>query len=256
MKQMLRVENIAFSFGKKEVFRSVSFQLEKGQLCALFGPNGAGKTTLLKCVAGLHPVAQGKIRIGDEDIGFFTAKRVARTISYVPQEHRITFPYPVKDVVLMGRTPYLGSLAGPALNDTEATRTSMELVGITDIADRPYTRLSGGQRQLVLLARALAQDTPVMLFDEPASNLDFKNQLLIWNLMRTLAFRGKAVLVCTHDPNHVLWFCNKVIVMNEQGNVIADGRPGKKLTGDMLNMLYGDICQIATVKNRQTVVPT
>lgn len=255
MRLLLNAENISFHYREREVFKSISFQVGEKQLCGLFGPNGAGKTTLLKCLAGFHHITGGRITTAGHDMAMLTPGQIAKIVSYVPQEHQITFPYLVKDVVMMGRTPHLSSIFGPSSEDIEIALKTMELTGIMHIADQPYTHLSGGQRQLVLLARALAQDTPIMLLDEPASNLDFKNKVLIWNLLETLARQGKAILVCTHDPNHVLWYCNKVIVLNEEGHIIVNGRPGEKLTGNVLKKLYGDICQVGSVNTVQTVVP-
>ncbi len=143
----------------------------------------------------------------------------------------------------MGRTPYLGGIRGPKGEDREMAWSAMEEIGITELSDRPYTQLSGGQRQLVLMARALAQDTPVLILDEPTSALDFKNQMKVFEILRTLAAKGKLILACTHDPNHVKWFCDQVLVLKE-GEVMARGAVSDTLTQPCLEGLYGQICQL------------
>jgi len=251
---MLKVENLHFEYSGFKVLEDISFDVEKGQLCALFGPNGTGKTTLLKCIAKLLNYGKGNVSIENEDINKKKAVEIAKLIAYVPQEHKPPFPYLVKEVVLMGRTPHMRGVFGPSENDTRAAIEAIEMIGITDIADRPYTALSGGQRQLVLLARALAQGTKVLLLDEPTSNLDFQNQIKIWRIIKELTRNGVTALTCTHDPNHVMWYCDKVIVLGSDG-VVANGRPANALTDGILNEIYGDVCDVKSFGGMQMVVP-
>lgn len=253
---MLSVENLYYSYGEVEVLKNVSFQVGKGQLCALFGPNGTGKTTLFKCITKLlDSKRRGDILIGKKNIEKMNINEVAKLVTYVPQEHKPSFPYMVKEVVLMGRTPHMGGFFGPSVRDIDATVKAMEMAGITHLADRLYTNLSGGQRQLVLIARAFAQDTDVLLLDEPTSNLDFKNQVVLWNTIRDNTVKGKTTLICTHDPNHVFWFCDKVIVLGKEGSVIAEGSPAEVLNKDMLKEIYGDLCDVKQLFNKSVVVP-
>lgn len=252
---MLKVEDLHFDFDGFEVLKDISFSVKKGELCALFGPNGTGKTTLLKCIARLLNYDRGDVLVENEDLNRMKATEIAKLIAYVPQEHKPPFPYLVKEVVLMGRTPHMGGTFGPSKSDTRAAIEAIETIGIVDIADRPYTALSGGQRQLVLLARALAQGTKILLLDEPTSNLDFQNQIKIWRVIKELTGNGVTALTCTHDPNHVMWFCDKVVVLGSNG-IVANGSPAEALAGGTLNEIYGDVCDVKSFGDMRMVVPT
>lgn len=243
MKHAIIFQNMSFSYDRVQVLRSVSGEISPGGITALFGPNGSGKTTLLKCLAGLLPVKQGNIAILDHNIKKLSAKAIGRLIAYVPQEHSVSFPFSVEEVVLMGRTPHLGGVMGPRREDTLIAYSAIESIGIDSLTKQPYTELSGGQRQMVLIARALAQDSPIIILDEPTSALDFKNQLRVWSMMRKLKENGKTIVACTHDPNHVLWFCDQVFVLNE-GTILANGVAEEILSKQMLRTLYGDVCQV------------
>lgn len=251
---MLKVENLHFEYCGFKVLRDISFDVEKGQLCALFGPNGTGKTTLLKCIARLLKYEKGNVLVEGENINKIKAVEIAKLIAYVPQEHKPPFPYLVKEVILMGRTPHWGGSFGPSKKDIKAAIDALEMIGIGHIADKPYTALSGGQRQLVLLARALAQGTKILLLDEPTSNLDFQNQIKIWRIIKELTQRGISALTCTHDPNHVLWFCDKVIVLGHNG-IIANGSPANALTEETLNKIYDGVCSVKNFEDMRMVIP-
>lgn len=245
----LSFQNIVFSYGDQEALHGVSAPVEAGRITALFGPNGSGKTTLLRCLAGLTRPKSGSIRIQGQDIRRLSPKQVGRLVSYVPQEHGVSFGFTVEEVVLMGRTPYLGGIQGPTAADCQAAGEAIDAVGIEEIRGKPYTDLSGGQRQLVLIARALAQRSPVIIMDEPTSALDFKNQILVWKQLCALRQGGKTVLVCTHDPNHVLWFCDDVLVLH-QGNILTAGNVKELMTPELMEKLYGSAC---TIRNGSVV---
>ena len=247
---ILSFENVCFSYGRQEILKDVSSEISTACITAVFGPNGSGKTTLLKIIAGLLRPVHGKICVNGKDIVNMSPGARGRLVSYVPQEHSLSFAYSVTEAVLMGRTPHLGGVIGPGKDEIELTKQALEAVGISDIADKPYTELSGGQRHLVLIARALAQGSDVMILDEPTAALDFKNQVIVWNKLKELRDCGKTILVCTHDPNHVTWFCDDVIVIKD-GCVIQKGSAKLLVNDDMMNELYGSIC---TVKN-EIVLP-
>ena len=243
MNHAIVFQNMSFSYDCIQILRSISGEILSGGITALFGPNGSGKTTLLKCLAGLLPVKQGNVTVLDHNIRRLSTKEIGRLMAYVPQEHSVSFPFSVEEVVLMGRTPHLGGVMGPKHEDMLIAHAAIESIGIDSLIKQPYTELSGGQRQMVLIARALAQDSPIIILDEPTSALDFKNQLRVWRIMRKLKEDGKTIVACTHDPNHVLWFCDQVLVLNE-GTILANGAVQEILSKQMLSTLYGDVCQV------------
>ncbi|WP_456471640.1 ABC transporter ATP-binding protein [Methanocaldococcus sp.] len=251
---MIKVENLSFNYVDFEVLKDISFEVNQGEICAIFGPNGAGKSTLFKCIVGFLKPNKGRILVDGKDIINLSPKERAKILAYVPQEHKPSFPYLVKEIVLMGRNPHL-SLLGPKKEDYEIAYKCLRQVGIGHLADRVYSNLSGGQRQLVLLARALAQETNIMLLDEPTSALDFKNQLKIWDILKKLKESGITIIVTVHDPNHVLWFCDKVIILNK-GEILDIGSPLEVLNENNIKKLYGDICSIKNIENLKVILPT
>lgn len=251
---MLRVENLSFSYGSAQILDEVGFELRPHELSALFGPNGTGKSTLFRCILG-HLTRTGGVHVSGQDASGLSAAQLARLVAYVPQEHRPPFPYRVREMVLMGRTPHLGGVFGPSRHDKQKADEAMERIGVSDVADRSYTTLSGGQRQLVLLARALAQDTPVLLLDEPTASLDFGNQVLLWQTVRSLVAEGRTALICTHDPNHVLWFCDRAIVLGRDGRIREDGPSESVITDDLVSALYGEVGEVSSALGRQVVLP-
>jgi iron complex transport system ATP-binding protein len=238
-----RFQQICFSYGEHEVLHNVSAEVESGKITAVFGPNGSGKTTLLRCLAGLSRPTSGEVLVNGLSLYNMNPKERSRRLAYVPQEHVASFAYTVAEVVLMGRTPHLGGIPGPKESDYLAAQEALNAVGIEDLANRAFTELSGGQRQLVLIARALAQETPIIIMDEPTSALDFRNQLLVWRKLGKMKSVGKTVLVCTHDPNHVIWFCDSMVCLQD-GVVIADGSTAELMNGELMERLYGSVCLI------------
>lgn len=241
----LTVRGLSFAYGDRQVLDGVDLDLVPGQLCALFGPNGSGKTTLYRCILGYlsHP---GTVALDGVDLTRVGPGEVSRRIAYVPQQHSNPFPFTVLDMVLMGRTPHLGGIFGPRRRDVAACLDVLEQVGLRGESDRLYHTLSGGQRQLVLIARALAQDCRVMLLDEPTASLDFGNQMLVWRTIRSLAQEGRTLLVCTHEPNHVLWFCDRVVALGRGGRLIADGLPDQVITSELVSTLYPSVGAVST----------
>ncbi len=243
-----------FRYGSFPVLSGVSFSVGKGELCGLFGPNGSGKTTLFKCCLRFLHAERGRVMVHNEDISRCNIEHLARLVAYVPQEHKPPFPYLVREVVLMGRTPHLGGFFGIRRRDREIAMDALATLGISDLADRPYNQLSGGQRQMVLMARAIAQDTPLLFLDEPTSALDFQNQMRIWEIMRDVAGEGKTILACSHDPNHVAWFCDRVVVVGD-GTVVAEGPPEDVISEAVLGEIYQDVCSVRMLDGVQMVMP-
>ena len=246
----LEVRELSFRYGNRPALNRASLSVAPGVVCGLLGPNGSGKTTLFKCCLNFLRSAEGEVRVDGRPTARLSPAALARLAAYVPQEHRQAFPFPVRDVVRMGCAPHRGGLSdlsglfGWRARTAQAARLTedaMRRVGIAHLADVPCNQLSGGQRQLALIARAVAQSTPLMLLDEPTSALDFQNQMEVWNTLRQVAARGVAVVVCCHDPNHILWFCDQVVLM-KSGRVLASGEPRAVLHDEALTTLYGDTC--------------
>ncbi|KKG14671.1 iron ABC transporter [Methanosarcina sp. 2.H.T.1A.6] len=251
---MLRVRDLHFSYGAVPVLNGISFHVREGELCGLFGPNGSGKTTLFKCCLNFLKLKQGTVHMCGRDVSKLSIREMAKIVTYVPQEHKPPFPYLVNEIVLMGRTPHLGGIFGIPHRDRMIAIDALDTLGIADLAERPYSQLSGGQRQMVLMARSIAQDTPLMFLDEPTSALDFQNQMRIWKIMRKIVESGRTIIACSHDPNHVAWFCDRVIVVGNSG-VIADGDPAEVINEQTLGQIYHNTCTVQTVEGVRIVMP-
>lgn len=224
-------------------------------MCGLLGPNGCGKTTLFKLCMNFLKYSKGEILVDGRNIKNKSIEEMAKLIAYVPQEHKLPFPYLVKEVVLMGRTPHLGGVFGICDKDKQKAVDALEMLGIMHLANKSYSELSGGQRQLVLIARAVAQETKLLFLDEPTSALDFKNQILIWGILKKISQEGTTIFACTHDPNHVLWFCDNVIVLCD-GKIVANGHPIDSINNKILNRIYGDVCNVKNFDDINMVVPS
>lgn len=251
---MLDIKNLSFSYKNRFSLNNISFQIEKGQLCGLLGPNGSGKSTLFKCCLNFLQQYTGKILINNKSIKTMSVLETARLISYVPQEHKPSFPYTVREIVLMGRTPYMNSIFGLSKDDYEIVDNTINMLGIDDIADLSATEISGGQRQLALIARAVAQNTPIMFLDEPTSALDFNNQIMIWKILKKISKQGKTIVVCSHEPNHILWFTDVVVAMY-RGEVISNGDTNQVLTEELLSYIYSGKYVIGNMSNRKIIYP-
>jgi iron complex transport system ATP-binding protein len=234
----LRARDLGFGYPGKPVGRDVTLAVEGGEVHCLLGPNGSGKTTLFKTLLGLLPPQAGTIHIGEERLENLSRQEIARRIAWVPQAHVPPFPYPVREVVLMGRTARLKTLEQPGKRDHEAVEQALETLRITDLGDADYTRISGGQRQLVLIARALAQEAPLMVMDEPTASLDFGNRAIVLGEILRLAERGLGILLSTHDPDQALAIGTQVALIKD-GRLLAQGLPEEVLTGAWLSKVYG-----------------
>lgn len=233
----LRAEGLCARHGRQRVFSDLSMQIRTGEIVALLGPNGCGKTTLIRCLTGLHSPCEGAIWLDDRSLFAHSLRQRARRIAYVPQYHRLAFGYPVLAIVLMGRMAGRGLLARPGRHDHEQAMAALEKVGAANLADRPYTQLSGGQRQLVLIARALAQDAAFLILDEPTNNLDYGNQLRLLDRLRELVSEHHGILFTTHHPEHALGTASRTILL-KQGHILAEGEPEATLSHERLLTLY------------------
>jgi iron complex transport system ATP-binding protein len=225
-------------YGTKDVLSGISFTARRGEVLALLGPNGGGKTTLLKTLLGLIAARAGEVRLGKRSLQNYAARERARLIAYVPQSHFATFAFTVEAVVLMGRTAHGNLFSRPSAADRAVAARVLERFGISHLAARPYTMISGGERQLVLLARALAQEPQFVVLDEPTASLDFGNQGKVMAQIRRLATEGLGVLFTTHDPNQALRHADRVMMIRE-GRMLASGIAQDLLTPVRLMELYG-----------------
>ena len=234
----LEVCNLSFAYGTHEVLRNVSFTLEQGEFLSVLGPNGVGKSTLFRCILGRLEGYSGSITSGGDDLKTMPRREMARRMAYIPQIHTPTFSYTVLDTVLMGTARQLSPFAQPGKAQVETAMAALERVGAAHLAQRDFSRLSGGEQQLVLLARALAQQARILIMDEPTSALDYGNQLRVLQLVRELAAEGYAVLLSTHNPQHALTFATQTLAL-VGGSVAALGRPDEVLTPELVGRLYG-----------------
>ena len=235
---MLEVKNLSFSYNNTEAIKDINFKIQREQFACLLGANGSGKTTILKCLNGVLQKDKGKIRIDDTDLDDLNQREIAQFISMVPQEHSVVFSYQVLDVVTMGVTPYLGFGKMPSNDDFAKAMNILEKLDIEYLANRQYNQLSGGEKQLVLIARALMQDTGYLIMDEPTSHLDFKNKNLLMREIRKLTQNSNTgVIMALHDPNLAMKYCDKVIIVKD-GNIMADGDTKQIMTGANLGQAY------------------
>ncbi|WP_017755431.1 ABC transporter ATP-binding protein [Calidifontibacillus oryziterrae] len=231
------VKRLTFGYEQHDIFNNLSFSIRSGEMLALLGPNGIGKTTLFKSLLGLLHVNEGEILIDGEDIKHWSRTKLAQVIGYVPQNHTPPFPFKVVDVILMGRTAYLKSFTMPAREDYDIALEAMDILQISYLKDKIYTEISGGERQLVLIARALAQKPKLLIMDEPTSNLDFGNQIKVLKHIKHLANNGLAIILSTHNPDHALRYASKAVLM-EKGGFHIVGKPEDILTNKKLSELY------------------
>ncbi len=251
---MLEIRGVRAGYGNREVLKGVSMVLREGVGC-LLGPNGAGKTTLLRCVAGLLRPWAGKVLLDGADVHSMSLEGRTKVISYVPQEFSIRFPYTVFEVVLMGRNPHVNILRGPGPEDEEAAWRALEALGIERLAWRRFTDLSGGEKRLALIARALAQGGKLMILDEPTAFLDFRNQVRILEMVSKLTSSGgREALLSLHDPNHALLYCGRVCVLNG-GEVVAEGSAREVITEEVIEKVYGVRVVFTEVGGRRILVP-
>jgi len=249
---ILAARRLGFGYGAKAVGRDVDLEVRAGEVVCLLGPNGSGKTTLFKTILGLLPAQAGEVFVDGVAMGQLTRPEIARRVAYVPQAHAAHFPFRVIDMVVMGRTAHLGLFATPSHEDRRRALGALTTLGIGELADIEYTRISGGQRQLALIARALAQDAPAIVMDEPTASLDFGNQVTVLAEVKRLAGLGLAVLLSTHDPDHAFSISHRVALL-DAGRLIAQGSPHEVLTPARLLDVYGVTVAVERLSRGQTV---
>lgn len=258
MNKLLEVKNISFKYNDNSptIFEDISFSIDKNDVLSILGPNGTGKTTLLKCINGLQKINSGKILINGKNIENYNYQEISKYIGYIPQGHIPTFPFTVKEVVLMGRAPYLNLTQSPKENDLKIAEESIKNLGIEHLENKAYTELSGGERQLVFLARVLCQNPQLLILDEPTSNLDFGNQYKFLNIIRKLSKNGLSVIMSTHNPDHGFVAGNKIAIMKDK-KFIEFGSPQEVITKENIEKTY-DIDEVKLItlnRNRKICIP-
>lgn len=222
MMALIDMQQLSFSYRRREVLAGIDFSVSEGSVLALLGPNGSGKTTLLKLMIGLLKPARGKVQLNGRDIHAIPPRELARQVAYVPQVHKEAFAYLVFDVVLMGRMPHKSFFSRYGKADHKITVEALEKLGIEHLADRPYTEISGGERQLTLIARAMAQGARFFVMDEPTNGLDYGNQLRLLERLKALSADGYTFVFSTHHPDHAMAVADRV-VMIRKGVIVHDG---------------------------------
>jgi len=234
---MLSVDSLAFGFPGRTVGRDVSFTLGAGEVMCVLGPNGGGKTTLFRTILGLIEKQSGSIKLERQSLENLSRAEIARRAGYVPQGHAGYFAYTVRELVLMGRTAHLGAFASPASKDFAVADAALESLGIAPLAHKAVTEISGGERQLALVARALAQEPRLLVLDEPTAGLDFGNQVRVLERISALAAAGISILFSSHDPDHA-FLCARRALLLAEGRVLEIGAPREVIRADTLERMY------------------
>ncbi|BBO91303.1 ABC transporter ATP-binding protein [Desulfosarcina ovata] len=250
---MLCIEGLCFHYNKTAILENIGIDLHRGQMLSIVGPNGTGKTTLLKCIAGIATPRSGKILIDGVDMSRMSRMDHAKRIGYVPQSSPGKFPITVFDAVLMGRRPYM--TWRPSEKDLEAVANVLKSLNLENIALRDFDQLSGGQKQKVLLARAVAQETDYLLMDEPTSNLDLKHQMEVLEMVSGMVKKsGVAAMLAMHDLNLAARFSDRIVMLNK-GRIFCSGRPRQVMTAQNIRSIYGVEATINETNGHPHILP-
>jgi iron complex transport system ATP-binding protein len=234
---LLEVNDLTCGYKNQAIIKNVSFTLANGEILCIFGPNGVGKTTFFKTLMGFLKALNGEILIKQQGLLQMERKKVAKYIAYIPQAHQMAFAFKVIDVVMLGRIAHMGRHKNPSAFDYDKAWAALERLQITHLGEKLYTQISGGERQMVLIARALAQDTPILIMDEPTSNLDFGNQIKVMEQIKHLKKQGYAVIMTTHSPDQVL-LCGDQVMIFHSGSLLKLGTPKDIMTPQLIKEIY------------------
>ncbi len=250
----IMVESLNFSYGKHLVLDDISFAVKGGEMVFVLGKNGAGKSTLFKCILGHIKRAGGAIEIDGAPLDNYNARDLAKRVAYIPQASAPTYNYTVRQMVTMGRTVHLPPFSSPTKEDDSIVSDALQRMSIFDLAEEGFGEISGGERQLALIARALVQQGKILLMDEPTSNLDYGNQLRVLKSIKELAQSGLTVLVTSHNPQQALYFGDRVLAL-DCGSVKAFGAPKEVLTPALVRDLYGVNVEFADFGDETVILP-
>ncbi len=238
----LSAQALAIGYPRRLLAEDITFAIQQGHALAVLGPNGSGKTTLFRTLLGLLPARAGNVSLGDRTLSNMSPPEIARHIAYVPQSTTGFFNFNVIEVVEMARAPHLAWFASPGPHDRDVAMRALATLNLTTFADREFAELSGGERQLVMIARALASEAKILLLDEPVANLDFGNRLMVFDALMRLKQDGMTIIFSTHDPAHAFQLCNatndQTMTISRAGDVII-GSTATMLTKPALAALYG-----------------
>ena len=242
----MHVKDLRFAYGDHEVLGGISFDTEYGQFISVLGPNGVGKSTLFRCLLGLSTPTGGEVTVDGEKISHLSPAQLARKMAYIPQSHHPLFNFSVLDMVLMGTTSQLGRFAAPGKTQEKMALAALERMGIMHLKDRGCSHISGGERQLVLIARAIAQQAKILVMDEPSANLDFGNKLRVMKTVKGLTEDGYTIIQSTHDPEQAYLYSDKILALHG-GRVLSWGTPQEVMTESLISTLYGvdvEVCSM------------
>ena len=243
----MEIKELSFSYKNHPVLRDISFTAQYGQVLSVLGPNGVGKSTLFRCMLGLVQPQKGEILIGGDPIRDMSARELAHRIAYIPQSHSPSFNFSMFDMVLMGTTAQLSNFASPDKKQVEQVERTMERLGILHLKNRGYANVSGGERQMALIARALVQNAKILVMDEPSASLDYGNRIRVMQTVRDLAAEGYAVIQSTHDPDQAYRYSDKVLALY-QGRVLAWGDPKDTVCDEVISRLYGVDVEVCSMR--------
>lgn len=233
----IAVKNLSFSYDTQVVLNNVSFRVEENQLLSVLGPNGVGKSTLFSCILGLLTNYTGMITVEGQDIRSISIREMAKRIAYIPQSHYPSFNYTVFDMVLMGTTHQISTFSTPGKKQIERAEQALQRMGIEHLYNRGFSMISGGERQLTMIARALAQNAHILIMDEPTANLDFGNQIKVLTQIKSLANDGYTIVQSTHNPDQTFLFSDSVLAL-KNGEVFAWGKPADVVNQELIKSLY------------------
>lgn len=244
---MIEVKELSFNYKQRKILDNITFSAHSKNLICVLGPNGVGKSTLFRCMLGLTKGYQGEILIEGKNIKKMRIAELAKKIAYIPQSHHPTFNFTVLNTVLMGRTIHLKGVSNPNIEDEEEALHALDMLGISHLRNRGYAEISGGERQLALIARAIVQKAKILVMDEPTANLDYGNQIRVMMHVKKLAQEGYIVILSTHNPEHAFLYGTKVLMMFN-GEIIQSGCPKEIVTEALLEQLYGVHVKLEDIK--------
>ncbi|MEG1524209.1 MAG: ABC transporter ATP-binding protein [Clostridia bacterium] len=250
----IQANDLSFCYGTHSVLKGVCFDVKSGQLVSVLGPNGVGKSTLFRCILGLLPGYSGSICIDHEEVKNLSPRLLAHKIAYIPQSHGQSFNYTVFEMVLMGTTHLLGPFSSPKRPQEEYAMYALNQLGIAPLAQKSFCCLSGGEQQLVLIARALAQQATTLLMDEPTASLDYGNQQRVLEQVKQLSLEGYTILLSTHNPQHALFYSDAILALYN-GGVAAFGAPDEVIDVKLIKLLYNMNVQFVEANGTRLITP-